>query len=364
MLAPRGFGRLEEHKMVVERLHHYLQVLETVHDKPTTLTVLIGTDVADDDCLITERNDVRLVRLCSPTRNALKFTVLAISVSFKLKLKPKVLLSSDVRFAFISSAMYRLFFRDVFLQTQIHGMYQSLTPSYLGFLRKPYSLFVARNSNSIRFVSENQLHSFPLKVKSRFPSIVIAPIPYLKKLDSRLTENNLRSIGFVGRLHKERGLDGFIKLARELEYRGLQTPIVIIGDGPQRKYFQKKIRESYSGPIHDFGWLGSRKLNDAWADIGVLAVTAPFESFGVTIREALLHGVRVVALRNASSMAVEREFPSSVFTSLSISELADTATNWCNTRIEREEWGRIQRALLNEERQGTLKVVSSWASHL
>jgi glycosyltransferase involved in cell wall biosynthesis len=255
MLAPRGFGDIAEQEMVVARIGQYLQALDLISDARPQLTVLIGTR---DNCLsshLQTEERVRLLAISSQTRNSIKFAFLALKKSREANLKPKLVIASDVRFAFLASLIYKLLTPSAVLQVQVHGLYESLAPAYLKYFRLPYVWVVAKFSDSIRFVSNDQYHSFPSVIRKRFRSTVIAPIPYFHKLAPRIVPNNLNSIGFVGRLHNERGLDKYLEVIKEVEASTPLIPIVIVGDGPKREEFFSSLRFSHSGPQFEHGWL-------------------------------------------------------------------------------------------------------------
>jgi glycosyltransferase involved in cell wall biosynthesis len=360
MLAPRGFGDIAENEMVVARLEQYLQALDLISDARPQLTVLIGADEHYLSYRLQTEGRVRLLTISSQTRNSFKFAFLALKKSRRVNLRPRILIASDVRFAFLASLIYKLFTPSVTLQVQMHGMYESLSPNFLKYFRLPYLCVVAKFSDSIRFVSNDQYYSFPLVIRQRFRSTVIAPIPYFHKLSPGIVANNLNSIGFVGRLHTERGLDKYLEVIKEVNVSTPSKPIVIVGDGPEREEFFSNLRLNHSGPQIELGWLSSYELDAIWADIGTLLVSAPQESFGVAMREALLHGVKVVAFQNTATLAVEKQFPAAVFTSKLSSELAEKAIEWSTTRIDAEDWKRIYKLLHEEEQESLLKIAKSW----
>lgn len=360
MLAPRGFGDIAEQEMVVSRLDQYLKALDLISDARPQLTVLIG---AEDNYLTSQpmtEGRVRLLAISSQTRNSIKFAFLALKKSREVNLKPRLLIASDLRFAFLASLIYKLFTPSAGLQVQVHGMYESLAPTYFKCFRLPYLCVVAKFSDSLRFVSNDQYHSFPSVIRKRFHSTVIAPIPYFHKLAPRIVANNRNSIGFVGRLHNERGLEKFLEVIEEVEASTPSKPIVIVGDGPEKEEFFSNLRISHSGPQIELGWLNSDELDAAWSDIGTLLLSAPHESFGVAMREALLHGVRVVAFQNEATIAVEKQFPTAIFTSRLSSELAEKAIQWSTTRIDVKDWKMISKLLYEEEQESLLKIAKSW----
>jgi hypothetical protein len=112
------------------------------------------------------------------------------------------------------------------------------------------------------------------------------------------------------------------------------------------------------------GWLSSFDLNQSWHLIGVLLVTAESESFGVAMREALLHGVYVVAFENQATMRLKKEFPKFVFTSRSNKELAELAIKLRNRRIPFKDIQEIYYFFAKEQNISVKEIASSWAQEL
>jgi glycosyltransferase involved in cell wall biosynthesis len=110
-----------------------------------------------------------------------------------------------------------------------------------------------------------------------------------------LSENRPRSISFVGRLEKDRGLDIFVELIKEVS--GLNSTLNIVGSGPDSTEFVEELNEIVGlDRVNVWGEIGSQEMPSLWKQTGLLVSTAPSESFGRTIREAVCFGVPVLGV--------------------------------------------------------------------
>jgi len=185
------------------------------------------------------------------------------------------------------------------IQVSIHGELTSLKKSRLKYLFLKGQL---SKVSCLRFVSEAQRNDFG-KVSSfaAIPS-VITPVPI--KIDPALVDSDKRiNLGFVGRVHGERDPLSWVAIANSLP----DMPKLVVGDGPLLGEMRTNLKRG------EFtGALDSVQVESVWPRISVLLSTAPFESYGLSIREALLHGVPVVAKSSAGIRELASKFPSLV----------------------------------------------------
>jgi glycosyltransferase involved in cell wall biosynthesis len=142
--------------------------------------------------------------------------------------------------------------------------------------------------------------------------VVIAPVPIsLTETSSTAPQKHPRSIGFVGRIQKERGLIEFCKFAKRLFSIDPEVSLIIVGDGNERRNFENLIKKSIPEGRFEFtGHLESEDLELVWNKIGILVSTAPSESYGRALREALIHGVAVWSTRTRGLEDLILENPS------------------------------------------------------
>jgi len=106
------------------------------------------------------------------------------------------------------------------------------------------------------------------------------------------------TIGYVGRIRAEKGVDVLVRAAAKLAAQGLEFRIVVAGDGPQRAECENLAR--HLGVAQRFDWLGTverQQLPELYRSFDVVAVPSRWEGFGLVAAEAMLHGAPVVAAR-------------------------------------------------------------------
>jgi glycosyltransferase involved in cell wall biosynthesis len=99
-------------------------------------------------------------------------------------------------------------------------------------------------------------------------------------------------IGFLGRLVKEKGLDIFAEVAKELTGRGVPHKVLVIGKGPAQDWFAREV----PGAIF-VGHQSGDDLGRAVASMDVFFNPSVTETFGNVTTEAMAAGVPVVAAR-------------------------------------------------------------------
>jgi glycosyltransferase involved in cell wall biosynthesis len=119
-----------------------------------------------------------------------------------------------------------------------------------------------------------------LPFRSTFIPNFIAPTPppQTKRLPA--------SIGFVGRLSKEKGPDLFCALALEST---LPVTWHVFGDGPMRS----KLELAYSHRVTFHGI--ATDMEAIWPTLGLLLMPSRFEGFPMVALEAMAHGIPVAA---------------------------------------------------------------------
>jgi phosphatidylinositol alpha 1,6-mannosyltransferase len=109
-------------------------------------------------------------------------------------------------------------------------------------------------------------------------------------------------VGFLGRLVKEKGLDIFAEVARELTRRGVPHRILVVGEGPAREWFAGQV------PAAVFtGFQSGDDLGRAVASMDVFFNPSVTETFGNVTTEAMSAGVPVVAARATGTVDLVEE---------------------------------------------------------
>lgn len=97
-------------------------------------------------------------------------------------------------------------------------------------------------------------------------------------------------IGFVGRLVMEKGLDVFSDTIDCLKKRGVAHRVLVVGEGPARDWFEKRIPDAIF-----VGFQGGEDLGRAVASMDMLFNPSVTETFGNVTLEAMAAGLPVVA---------------------------------------------------------------------
>lgn len=192
--------------------------------------------------------------------------------------------------------------RNSKLQVSIHNDLRSWQGGGIKNLVKRVNFrFSIHKIDLFRFVSANQREVakdlYPIPEKKT----VVCPIPL--EFPSTPTSYSYRSqpsLGFVGRVHSDRGVREWIEIANML--KGFSY--LVAGDGPLLELFRRELKDAtFKGRVLH------KEIPEVYANISVLLSSAPLESYGLAIREALLFGVPVVTRKTSGTRELREKFP-------------------------------------------------------
>ena len=217
---------------------------------------------------------------------------------------PQIITCSDPWASYLYARMSSIFRvksngkRRFPVQLQVHADF--LAPKWSGtglipLAKSVLSRFAIKRADQIRCVSK----SIAVDIVNRFnvttSKVISIPVPLnVGAMKFPVGKELPLSIGFVGRIHFERGLKVFSEIATALTKIEPNLSVIIAGDGPERESFLKKLQTNI--PISNIEFLGQLNLiqmEAMWDKIGILISTAPTESYGRSTREALMHGIPV-----------------------------------------------------------------------
>lgn len=106
-------------------------------------------------------------------------------------------------------------------------------------------------------------------------------------------------IGFLGRLVMEKGLDVFSDTMDELKHRGVPHRVLIVGEGPARKWLEARIPDAIFA-----GFQKGEDLGRAVASTDILFNPSVTETFGNVTLEAMACSIPVVAAEATGSQSL------------------------------------------------------------
>lgn len=184
------------------------------------------------------------------------------------------------------------------IQIQFHGdIYNFHKNTGLGDLaRVCFSRLGIFFADSIRVVSEFQKQEIVKISKNAAKKFVLAPVPIdWRKIPTEKVDSKI-DIAFIGRLHPERGIEELLEVLNLVKEIQPTTKILIAGDGPCLDFAKiAMFRWIQNSTCFLPGFLNPTQIKNVYATSRILISTAPREGYGLTIREAALSGMQVVA---------------------------------------------------------------------
>lgn len=258
-------------------------------------------------------------------------------------------------------------FHSARVQVQIHGDIGNndwIFLTYRNFLRSVMARFTLRFADQLRTVgriqTENLISKYALqKLKCR-----VVPVTSLfssSTSSSDVRESTTAAIGFVGRLQSDRGIEEFLDLVAKLRSQNLMFSVVVAGDGPERKNFEFKLGNVLPPEnIKFLGNLNQAEMGRAWSQIGILVSTAPTESYGRAIREALALGIPVWAIPSSGVSDLQREVSQLYVKDLNLELPANRQVGifeeLLSTRIPTE----VRNGLMDADQKAQTALIESW----
>jgi len=238
--------------------------------------------------------------ISKPTFNSYKYARQSAKTIKAQKIDVRLLIAGDPWESYWSAYFLNKFLKSkIPIQIQVHG--DIANPLWRKInLKNRFRFWFARKSLRrgvvIRCVSNRQKLNLISVFGLDKSKIVVVPVPIEPTNKLLALSKRPRTIGLIGRIHKDRGVWKFINLIESLNTRDSNFKVLIAGDGPERDKFifelEKVIQKNR---IKYLGQISQGKLRITWKSIGVLVSMAPVESYGRVLRESLLAGVPVWA---------------------------------------------------------------------
>ncbi len=306
LLDPRGVI-LNGGTDVIERHFLYSQSLKKI-SMPNYLSFLVLSASNESEMNTYSKGGLLISNISKPTFNSFVFAIKAFRYLKLQKIHPRLLIAGDPWESYWSAyILNKLLGLALPIQVQVHGDISDLNWRKLSYKNR-VRFFLAkkslRNADSIRCVSRMQKFSLSKVFALKGNCISVIPVPILTNFSVSSLLRRPRTIGFIGRIHEDRGIWNFVKLVKNLNKLDTAFKLLIAGDGPARDKFIHQLEKVIpKNRIKYLGQISQGKLQSFWKSIGVLVSMAPVESYGRVLRESLLAGVPVWA--TASSGVVD-----------------------------------------------------------
>ncbi|HEX8639854.1 MAG TPA: glycosyltransferase family 1 protein [Allosphingosinicella sp.] len=149
-------------------------------------------------------------------------------------------------------------------------------------------------------------------------------------------DDDVPAIGFVGRLVMEKGLDVYSDTIDRLARRQVRHKVLVVGDGPARDWFEKRLPDAVF-----LGLLEGEALGRAVASMDLLFNPSVTETFGNVTLEAMAAGLPVVAASATGSQSlVDDGVTGRLIRPGACERFADALAHYCRDEQARRAAGR------------------------
>jgi len=143
-------------------------------------------------------------------------------------------------------------------------------------------------------------------------------------------------VGFTGRLVMEKGLDVFSDAVDRLARRQVRHKVLVVGDGPARDWFEKRLPQAVFA-----GFQAGPELGRAVASMDMLFNPSVTETFGNVTLEAMAAGLPVVAaIATGSQSLVDDRVTGRLVRPGAIGGFSDALALYCTDETERHRAGQ------------------------
>ena len=339
-------------------------VSETSEGKHSGLTLMLPRIKAKVFTVSNVSNHVTLVEIPHPMFRPFRFYISIINEFKSAEWNPSTfILAHPYKSYFLMQAIQFISRRKFRFQVQFHGhIFEKPRRGNILASAKYFSLMHSvRTADSVRFASHVLLNDFKAKNKLGEINSLVAPIP----IDFRKIPAERMSIpftvGIIGRMQEERGVREALEIALAVVREQPKAKFIFVGDGPMEKEIRNFLdsnMELSSSRLEHF--LDNESLQTYYSELSALLSCAPSEGYGLTIREAALSGIRVLARKSHGADIAAQEFPDQIqiYTEpaeavsklISIFDSSHVATGLAEARLNQA----------NRDLESSIRLVKSW----
>ena len=289
---------------VVRRQQHYASKLSNLRVKNFLDLVVISASKSYKK-ISDSKSNFYFYTVPSSNFNILSYISKVIRLCKSENMSLRLIVAGDPWESLICAKIIRFFLnKHIPIQVHIHAdicnpVWMNLT--WRNWIRSFVAQLALKNVESIRTVGDTQTKYIMKRCKLKESRVRVIPVPinsHLFILSSVKTRP--ASVAFIGRLQKDRGIDRFVKLVKILNLNNKLVEFIIAGSGPDKEIFLRKIESLLTKSGYRYlGQLSELELKKVWRNVGVLVSTAPAESYGMAMREALVAGIPVWATKSS-----------------------------------------------------------------
>jgi glycosyltransferase involved in cell wall biosynthesis len=221
-------------------------------------------------------------------------------------------------------------------------------------------------SDSVRVTSNSRKRDLIAAGLCKESKIVVSSVPLNIPLFPKIQETKRpRNIGFIGRLHPDRGLDIWIQTILDIAKNDSLVGFNIAGDGPNRDEFLSRIRGAgISNPINYYGFIKGDELSAFWRELGVLLSTAPSESFGRSIAESLVYGVPVWCVQSSGVTDLQESIGETWVRVIDPKNSAEIKMLELDELFQLQIPITVRKKIFDSQVRNTSSLAESWAANL
>ena len=330
-----------------------MSVQDVSKDNSRIITLLLGG---------VKRNvDIRGLNVLSLSRNPIRQLISLSSILYKTK-GYKTLILGDNDISFILGWLASRFSQKTNLQISLHSSLASVMEprTFINRIKRLLFKWSLHRVKSLRMVSLDDISVIREYFPKHVPEIIYAPVP-LQIPSSEIGDSIRKRMAFVGRLHEERGLDHLVSIITRLDSEITKDiEIFIVGDGPKKKWLQKRLSSTNFKKIEFTGNLDHHDVQNFLPSVQVLLSCAESESYGMALREALLSGSMVVARENKTTSSLCSIFPQHFKTYSKTEDAVEKIRSFFSTKPDVVAVENFRKQVLEQQEESLRRLAHSW----
>jgi glycosyltransferase involved in cell wall biosynthesis len=302
-------GNVSRNAGAIQRHQLYGRTLSSMTNGKTRLLIL-GNFQGENKA--NEISDLEFISFPNVSRFKLVFIALSVKTLWNHRQSIKIMVSGDPWMTLVVAKIIRRLLKvRIQLQVQLHGDFFSSAWKELRIRNRIASYFLPtllKNCESIRVVSSHQAQDLVDSCNIEVNRIVCVPLPLnVPTMPRHNSRYEGMPLAFVGRLEEERGLKNLLNLVKLIPEVFTARTLWISGSGSKRVTLEKELEILLPPTSFVFKEeLDAHQLMNMWPRVGILLSLAPAESYGLTMREAIVHGVPVLAVKSVGSILLNQ----------------------------------------------------------